>query len=304
MTQTRQSPPHPRLAFERYIAPARLRPQLWRTILGAALIAGFYTAVMAGLAVMAWRLLARDRLPGLAQDIGQGQSPWGMIALLLSFAVLAVAPMIVVRLLHRRGAATLFGPGARVVRHFVLGTAVVAGIYGAANVIAAFLPTTPTEPGLPLATWLGFLPLALLGVAIQTGAEELVFRAYLLQQLAARFRSRIVWMGLPSLLFGTLHFEPGLMGPNAVYVVGATAAFGLAAADLTARTGSIGMAWGLHFANNCAALLFVTSGEALTGLALRRSAVEMTGPEGLALLAIDVALVGVVWGACRLALRR
>lgn len=301
---TRQSPPYPRLAFERYIAPARVRPQIWRVIAGILLIAGLYTGLMAALVGLAFRLAPRDRLPGLAAEIGWGQSPWGMVALLLSFAALAAGPMIAVRLLHSRRVATLFGPGARVLRHFALGVGVVATVYGLANLLSLALPGEPTEPGLPLATWLAFLPLALLGVGIQTLAEELVFRAYLLQQLAARFRSRIVWMGLPSLLFGTLHFEPGLIGPNAVYVVAATALFGLAAADLTARTGSIGLAWGLHFANNCAALLFITSGEALTGLALRRSPVEMAAPEGLAFLAIDMVLVAIVWGACRLLLRR
>lgn len=299
-----QSPPFPRRAFERYIAPARARPQIWRILLGLLLIGGFYTGVMAALVGLAVRLVPRERVPGLAEDIGLGQSPGGMIALLFSFAALAAGPMMAARLLHGRRAATLFGPGPRVVRHFALGTLAVALVYGLANLASLALDSEGTVPGLAPGRWLAVLPLALVGVAIQTGAEELVFRAYLLQQLAARFRSRLAWMVLPSLLFGCLHFEPGLMGPNAAYVVGATALFGLAAADLTARTGSIGLAWGLHFANNCTALLFVVSGEALTGLALRRSTAEMTGPEGLVLLAADVVLIGVIWGLCRLLLRR
>lgn len=300
----RQSPPYPRRVFERYVAPARARPQIWRILLGVALIAGFYAGVMAGLVALAVRILPRDGLPGLMEDVGLGRTPWGMLALLASFAALAAGPMIAARLLHRRPAATLFGPGPRVLRHFLLGMAVVAAIYGGANLLTLALPGEPTEPGLPPGRWLAFLPLALIGVAIQTGAEELVFRGYLLQSLAARFRSPLIWMALPSLAFGCLHFEPGLMGPNALYVVAATALFGLAAADLTARTGSLGLAWGLHFANNCAALLFVTSGEALTGLALRRSPVEMATPEGLSLLALDMLLVAAVWGACRWILRR
>jgi DNA-directed RNA polymerase subunit RPC12/RpoP len=39
------------------------------------------------------------------------------------------------------------------------------------------------------------------GVLIQTGAEEVLFRGYLQQQLAARFASPIAWMVLPSAIF-------------------------------------------------------------------------------------------------------
>ena len=40
-------------------------------------------------------------------------------------------------------------------------------------------------------------------------AEELAFRGYLMQALAARFRSPLVWWLLPALLFGAAALEPG-----------------------------------------------------------------------------------------------
>ncbi len=49
---------------------------------------------------------------------------------------------------------------------------------------------------------------------IQTGAEELVFRGYLQQQLAARFASPLIWMVLPALIFGAVHYDPATAGPN------------------------------------------------------------------------------------------
>ena len=57
------------------------------------------------------------------------------------------------------------------------------------------------------------------GAAVQISAEELAFRGYLMQGLAARFRARAVWWGLPALLFGLMHWNPATFGPNAWLVV-------------------------------------------------------------------------------------
>lgn len=226
-----------------------------------------------------------------------------MIALLWSFAALAIGPMIAVRLLHGRSIRSLFGRGT-VLRDFVKAAATLIVIYVLGITVTSLLPGRRNAARLDLRRWLTFLPLALIGIGIQTLAEELVFRGYLLQQLAARFRSPLIYLLLPSILFALLHYEPGLMGPNAIYVVAATGLFGLVAADLTARTGSIGAAWGLHFANNAAALLFVSSGGALRGLALRISTVAPETEGFVAMIVIDAVMLAIVWGLCRLVLRR
>ena len=100
---------------------------------------------------------------------------------------------------------------------------------------------------------------------MQVTAEELLFRGYLQQQLAARFRSPVIWLVLPSAAFGILHFDHGTFGNNAWLVVAATAVFGLIAGDVTARTGNIGAATGLHAANNFLALFLVAPDGYLTG---------------------------------------
>ena len=101
----------------------------------------------------------------------------------------------------------------------------------------------PIEMNMAVSTWLLWLPVALVAVVLQTGAEELLFRGYLQSQLAARFRSQAIWLLIPSILFGFAHFGPGLPLNAALgYVVFATL-FGLMAADLTSRTGTIGDHW-------------------------------------------------------------
>jgi len=149
-----------------------------------------------------------------------------------------------------------------------------------------------------------FLPLALLGLLIQTGAEEAVFRGYMQQQLAARFATPVAWMGVPALLFGLAHYAPGLGPVSPWLIVLVTGFFGVIAADLTARSGGIGLAWGIHFANNVIAVLVISAMAGLDGLALFRVSDPAGGAMGLdVLLVADMALMALVWGLARLWLR-
>jgi membrane protease YdiL (CAAX protease family) len=209
---------------------------------------------------------------------------------------------VAVRLVHGRGWRSLFGHPPRVLADFGLGAAAMLGVGGGLGLLA--LPFLPgLEPALPGGQWLALLPLAVAALLIQTGAEELVFRGYLQQQLAARFARPLVWMLLPSALFGLAHYAPDQAGHSAWLVVAATGLFGLIAADLTARSGSLGLAWGLHFANNVLAILVISAMPGLDGLALFRLG-EDAGALMVPLLGFDMALMVAVWGACRLWLRR
>jgi len=289
-------------AFAAYIAPARAYPQIWRMVLGLGLIVGVYFLWMAILGFAVWLASGPDGLETQLMTIGQGSNPWSMILLFATFLGMGFGVWAAARLLHGRGWRSLFGRPPLVLRDFVLGVSMMTLVGGGLGLF--FLPFLPAlEPATPLRIWLAFLPLALLGILIQTGAEELVFRAYLQQQLAVRFASSLVWMVLPSVLFGMAHYAPAEMGANTWLVVAATGLFGLIAADLTARTGALGLAWGLHFANNFLAILLVSAMGGLDGLALFHL------PEGdenvlRGLLLGDMALIVTVWAACRLWLRR
>ncbi|MEO0990702.1 MAG: CPBP family intramembrane glutamic endopeptidase, partial [Pseudomonadota bacterium] len=165
--------------------------------------------------------------------------------------------------------------------------------------------TNEARPGLAFGPWLMYLPLTLVGLLVQTGAEELAFRGYLQQQVAARFRHPVFWMVIPSVLFGFLHYDPVSMGGNALIIVGATTMFGLMAADLTARSGNLGAAWGMHFANNFFALAVVAVEDTITGLALYRTAYGAGDADiPLASLALDFVVLILAWGLCRRVVRR
>ncbi len=281
-------------AFQSLVAPARHRPQLWRLVLGlilaGAIYVGFISALIACVALLYPDLEAIARL----QSIAQGDSPAAALILLASFAGMGLGAMAATRLLHRRPATSLFGPGRRVLRDFVNAVAVVALVYAVYVVVwARFFES---QPAVPLDAWLRLLPLALLGVLIQTGAEELLFRGYLMQQLAARFRNPLIWMFVPVIAFGAVHYDPGNGGDNTWFLVGAATVFGLLAADLTMVSGSIGAAWGFHFANNSFALLILATQGTITGLALELTPYHVAdAATARPLIAADIGVMALGW---------
>jgi membrane protease YdiL (CAAX protease family) len=276
---------------------------LWRTALGAALVLAIYAASLAAVLLLAVGLAGRGRAYEFTSHLVAADTPAATLALLATFAGMAAGPFVAVRLLHRRRGATLFGRAPVVLRDFTVAVAVL-GVFYALTVGVWSIPFD-AEPGLPPRTWLALLPLTLLGILLQTGAEELVFRGYLTQQLAARFRSRLVWMLIPSLLFGLVHYAPATSGSNVLIPVLGATLFGLYAADLTAVTGSLGAAWGFHFANNVLALAVLATDGTITGLALLVTPYTVDG-EGVARLALlaDFAILTLAWLLCRVALRR
>ncbi|RMA42738.1 CPBP family intramembrane metalloprotease [Rhodophyticola porphyridii] len=289
-------------AMDAFAAPARAYPQLWRLLLGIVLATVVY--VLCFLLILA-ALALTSGLDGAQTWIvrmGQATGPTGTLLLLATFLGMALGPFAAARVVHRRPVATLFGPRQRSIHHFLVALVISAALFG----LSALVPRDiAIQPNITPSLWLSFLPLALVGVLVQTGAEEILFRGYLQQQLAARFASPLIWMVLPSALFAMAHFDPATMGGNAWLIVAATGLFGILAADLTAKTGSIGAAWGFHFANNVFAILLLSLDGPLSGLALYTTDF---GPEAAdvlrPLILIDMVVTGLVWAAIRVALTR
>jgi uncharacterized protein len=219
-----------------------------------------------------------------------------VLVFLASFAALIVGFALVMRAVHGLPGARLLGAEGRLEgRWLVRGVLVVAVVIG-----VTFVPVLLIEPPqrqLPFATWALWLPLALPALAIQVTAEEIAFRGYLQGMLAARYASRLVWWVLPALLFGALHWNAAEFGENAWLMVAAAVLMGLVFGDVTARTGSLALAVGLHFANNAFALLVLATPSALSGLALYRSPLDPADPEAVrAALLGNMALIAVGYG--------
>ena len=290
-------------AFEAFVAPAKGRSTILTLFLGICLTIAVY--VVLAIAVLAiWLVFegvqsvdeARLTLAGLID----GSAPEAVLVLLATFIGLFVGPMLAVRFVHGAPMRTVFGN--RTLRGFLISLVVTGLIFG---LTLYFLPP-PFEmvPNLDMDVWLMFLPLALLGLLVQTGAEEVAFRGYLQPYLAARFRSPLIWALVPSLLFGLAHWQ-GTDGDTAIWIVAAATLFGVIAMDLTRVTGSIGAAWGFHMANNTFAVLILSLQGNLSGLSLYMTPFTSAETDILRPLIVqDMVLSIVVWAILRFVLSR
>ncbi len=292
--------PYP--AMSTLAAPARARSEIWRTALGVAAILAVYFALIMLLLILGTVIAGPDIA---APEIGamlSGRRPFGLVLTLFSFALLTLAIALTLRLLHRRPVLELLGPLRPALRDFAR---------VALPLLALALALLPFSTGslqvtrqMSLGDWLPWLAPALIGLLIQTSAEELAFRGYLQQQIAARFRTPLLWLVLPSALFGLVHYSPATFGPMAWPIVVWTGLFGLAAADLTARSGNLGAAVALHFVNNVTAILLVGLDDELGGLLLWSLALDPADPAQMwPYLVIDAAWMLVSWLLARLLLR-
>ncbi len=252
--------------FERFIAPARPKAQIWRLLASIGIIAACYFGATVGLFFLAAMLLGPQRAQALALSLAHPQTPQLVFALFASFPGAAIGAMLATRFIHGRRIRTLFGAGPQLLRGFLLALAVSAVFAAVYILIWSFLFSA--RPNLGLGLWLKLLPLTLLALLIQTGTEEVIFRGFLPQQLAARFSNPLIWFVLPSLAFGAMHYDPSLAMPVRWMVVAATTVFALAALDLVRVTGNLGAAWGFHFANNLLAVGLLGNSGSITGLAL------------------------------------
>ena len=297
-------PPRAYAPHEDFIAPARAYPQFWRFLAGFVLASVAYVF----LARMYFRLLYAC-FPRIApvSDSGvvEGNTPLDMYALLLSFAFMTLGAAISARLLHHRGLGTLLGPAHLLLRDFRRVSLVVLAVGAVILLLPPWDMGGELVPNMPIGKWILLLAPSLLFVLIQVSAEEVVFRGYVQQQLAARFRHPLVWMVLPSVLFASGHYLPDVAGDNALLIVVWAGVFGILMADLTARSGSLGPAIAVHFWNNVSAMLIVSLPDEMSGLALYLSPFSMADTEALReWMFVDFAMMFVLWLAARLAIRR
>lgn len=305
---------------ERFVRPARAHSDPRLLVIGILLVEIIY---LASIHLMDPFL----RLIPLAapDEVSGGTTPRGLLVQLSSFVALGLAVVLVSRKLHGRGLISLIGAPGPALRQMAQVTLFLAVVMLAVEFIPPDADLLAMAEMRPLNLWLSLLPLSILALLIQTGAEELFYRGYVQQQLAARFHQPWVWLVLPSLLFASAHYAPDLPPVEAAQYMIWAFFFGLAAADLTARSGTLGPAIGFHLVNNALAfLLFGEAGGVDSGLALFLFPAEPfetllppptmplpQPPEIPALLSffdigfvIELAGIGMMWIGARIAIRR
>jgi membrane protease YdiL (CAAX protease family) len=303
--------------FEAFIAPARRYPQIWRLILG--IISGLIVYSL-GAAIVAFALsvflfdIFASQDPSLRAGwyaiqttilplLETGQNPRAMALILATFIPMALGALAMAAW-HWRGLASLLGRRERFGEYFLKGALVIVGLNACYFLYDALFSDNTYLPNLPFSTWAVHLLWAVPLLFIQITAEELIFRGYLQQQLAARFKGFVWWMILPSAVFAVGHFDPEIDTILAWSSGFAPGLLGVIAADLTRLTGSLAAAMGLHFANNFFSLLIIGVPDKLSGLALYHTPFDMDAVEVMqGFVLIDIAILILIWIIARRVLR-
>lgn len=176
------------------------------------------------------------------------------------FLFLCIGIFIVVKTLHCRRFRTLISFDASICwRRLFSGFAVWFLIASIQTVIEFWLKPQDFVWSFHSANWLAFLPIALVLTPIQTSAEELLFRGYLLQGLGLIVRQPVVLALVSSLPFALVHFGNPEMQRGAGWVGMTYFALAVFLGLITLKDNRLELALGVHAANNLFIVLLVNS---------------------------------------------
>jgi hypothetical protein len=283
-------------AFRRYAERAcEGRLALWRFGAGVALILvvwGLVTVVvMTGGAVLNGAVIGVDPRAAFEAFLA---SPAGVAAALATFFGMTGGVALALKVADRRSFGSVLGASGRLSwRDFWRGLAASLIASGLAEIATFFVDPSLQRSAIGNGAWLLWLaPLTFL-LFVQVSAEELAFRGYLMQSLAARFKSPLVWALIPVLLFTLLHWDAQSSPAMKAAMLLSIAAFAALASVLVVRTGNLGAGIGAHLGLNMFGILFVSHMSWLSGGALFESQPLDTGSWSV-LAAVLVALSAIL----------
>lgn len=190
------------------------------------------------------------------------------IGILATFILSFVATPAVSRLFHQRPFWSVAMPEWRFRAWdfwtaFWVGT-VSAVVFGLLFSVLGLLPARP-NPDFNLTTFLILIVVAFVGIFIQAGSEEMLFRGYTAQFVRRFSSSRSLLLGIPALIFALPHIANiSNTVSGGVFVALPYIISGLLLGWAAYRSGSLWMSLGLHLANNYSnAVLLGTKGDIL-----------------------------------------
>jgi membrane protease YdiL (CAAX protease family) len=223
---------------------------------------------------------------------GLGRTPLSLLFVLFSFVPIWIGVWIAMKFIHDVPMKELFGSFGKLDLQLLLKGFLVMLVLGISiETILQFIPVVSGfiyyEPNkvLILSDWVKWFLPVMLFIFVQSAAEELVFRGYLLQTIWSKSASYLYAVICPSLIFGLLHFDPQSYGANAWLYCFNTFVVGCLLCLVTLHTGNIALAFGLHWGGNTVSLLFFGIYGNLDGMALWLTLLDpKSGAMGIALI--------------------
>jgi membrane protease YdiL (CAAX protease family) len=260
----------------------------WRYAVGTVLMV-FIFFMLSGMLLIPYTLL----VPDYAQSL-----PLSIIAKLLVFALSFLLIPLIVRLLHKRPWWSVAMPELRFKAwDFFTGLWVACAVTAVTALLFNATETMPilSNPNFNLQTLLLVAVIGLIGIFIQAGAEELLFRGYLTQFVRRFSSNKFFFLGIPAVLFSAPHISniaafggsPLVMAP---YIIS-----GLLYGWAAYRSGSLWMSVALHLVNNFSGMVFIgTLGDVLPSAAPYQVQIPSLAITTLVILLQSLATVGIL----------
>jgi hypothetical protein len=182
---------------------------------------------------------------------------------MLPFAALLIFLLPGIRVFHKQSIKSVFTQKTIFNWKLLIKSAIIWFVLsGLADIIISILQPGNYVFSFSLFSFLPYMLIAILLIAFQITAEEVLFRSYLLHGLTRLFRYRWLGITLQAILFGILHganpevTSYGLLTTMPFYI-----GIGLLLGWLSFRSKGLEIALGLHFANNLYATSMVTFSE-------------------------------------------
>ena len=236
------------MSFSTYAA--RGENAAWRYLLAIPL--AFVLMIAISVAIMLPLTLAHALPPDFAQQIQQPTHPNAFFAFTAAaFGALLVGMAAAARIVHKKRFTDLLGEWRW------SAWAKGAGLWGVMLLAASLIDFVIAPHGFSVAanskTPLLFA-VAIPALAVQTFAEEYVFRGYITQALLLATRRPLVTAVLSGLVFGSAHI------PNGAPAAANAVVFGVILALIAIRTGGLAFGYGVHLVNNLYGAVVVVSG--------------------------------------------
>ncbi len=175
----------------------------------------------------------------------------GFVALMLASVFFLGGITLSIRFIHRRPLRTLVTPARSLAwGRLFQGFGAWFGLVALMSLVEAVVYPGRYVWSLNMSRFLPFLFLALIFIPIQTSAEELFFRGYVLQEIGLHWKNIWVLSVISGLLFGLPHLLNPEASVNYPLLGFYYFAFGFSLAFITLRDGRLELALGAHAANN------------------------------------------------------
>lgn len=293
-------------AYADMVASALRQRAYWRiavVLVATFLVVSLVSPLALGLIGSLAPELSAIKLTPTGIEIGTSQG--GLFLVLASFATLILATVVFAKKLSNRTLRDLTGPASLLRRQFVVTVKWMIGLTVVMMLVPAPQASMEVQKQLAFGLWLTWLPLGLIGLAIEVTAEELFFRGYLQTQLVGATGSYAKGMVLSALIFGLGHISGDVEGLSALFPVVWATLFGLVAGDLTARSGTLGPAIAVHFINNMTVIFIAPIAGVLSGFGLWTRDVDLsTAFSDPTLMCFEGLILLITWLTARIALKR